>query len=314
MKYLKWVLGAGAAASAAEYSLARYFFRRTMLRSKAKKDRTKKMAGTDWDQYIPEIMEKAKWLEGVPKEEVTITSWDGLKLYGLYIPTKGAKRTVLCFHGYTSDGLDCFTSLAKYYLANGYNMMIVDERAHGKSEGTYIGFGCLDRWDALDWIHYLQKREKDGTDIILHGISMGGATVLMTAGLDIPDCVKAVISDCAFTSAWDVFVHVLKSTYHMPAFPIMHLSDAMTKKYAGYGLAECNSAEEVKNAKVPILFIHGSDDTFVPCAMCHEIYENCSSPKDILIVPGAGHAECYYKSPKEYEAKIDEFLKREWEV
>lgn len=310
MGKFKLLLGIGAAASAAEYGIARYFFRRTMIRTNAKEERTEKMAGTDWSSYIPGIKKDRVWLERQTSEEFFISSRDGLQLYGRWFPSPDpeSKKVVICFHGYTSEGIKGYPSLGRFYMKEGYHVLIIDERAHGKSEGTYIGFGCLDRWDALEWIHYAQKRLGDDCEIILHGISMGGSTVLMAAGLKLPSCVKAIISDCAFTSAWDVFTDVLNTTYHMPAFPILHIADNMTKRKAGFSLNECNAAQEVQKSDVPILFIHGDADTFVPSRMCHEIYQNCVSRKDILIVKGAGHAEASYKDPAIYQEKILEFL------
>ena len=310
MGKMKLLLGIGAAASAVEYGIARYFFRRTMIRGNAKVELTEKMAGTDWSRYIPDIKKNHVWMDRQTREEVFITSRDWLKLHGSWYPALDpeSEKAVICFHGYTSEGSKDFTSLGRFYLKEGYHVLVVDERAHGQSEGTYIGFGCLDRWDALEWILYVKKRMAEGCEIILHGLSMGGATVLMTSGLKLPDCVKAIISDCAFTSAWDVFTSVLNTTYHMPAFPIMHIAEEMAKRQAGYGLRECNAAEEVKKTNIPILFIHGDADNFVPCRMCHELYQSCASRKDILIVKGASHAEAYYKEPEAYRGKILEFL------
>lgn len=307
MKGWKMLLGAGAAA-AAEYGIAVYFFRRTMIRQNAKTERTMDMAGTDWDSYMPAIKEMKTYMLSQPREDVYITSRDGLRLHGTYFPGKDSRKIVICFHGYTGKGMSDNTGISNYYLPRGYGMLLVDARAHGDSEGTYIGFGCLDRIDAMQWISYVQDRLGDDCEILLHGTSMGGATVLMASGLNLPPSVKAVISDCGFTSAWDVFTHVLNSMYHMPAFPLMNLTDRMTREKAGFGLAQCDSSEEVKKTKIPVLLIHGDADTFVPCRMCHEIYENCASPKEKLIIRGAGHAECFYKARDLYEEKLTEFL------
>lgn len=310
----KWLLGLGAAGTATEYGIAEYFFRRTMIRGNAKKERTMKMAGTNWDGYIPGIRACREWVMEQPQEEWSVRSDDGLKLYGTFFPVENAKRTIICFHGYTSEGMNDYPCLIKFYISLGYQVLVVDERAHGKSEGTYIGFGCLDRYDALRWIHLVTDRLGKEQEILLHGISMGGATVLMTSGLNLPDHVKGIISDCGFTSAWDVFTSVLNNMYHMPAFPIMQISDRLCRKRAGYGLAECNSAEEVKKARVPILLIHGDADTFVPYRMCYEIYENCGSRKQLLIVKGASHAEAYHKDTESYEGAILSFLNHKEET
>ncbi|MCD8365725.1 MAG: alpha/beta hydrolase [Clostridiales bacterium] len=217
------------------------------------------------------------------------------------------KKVVICFHGYTSKGMSDYIGLSGYYLKRGYGMLLVDERAHGESEGKYIGFGCLDRHDALKWIRWVTEKVGEDVQILLHGTSMGASTVLMASGLSLPEQVKGIVSDCAFTSPKHVFTHVLHSMYHLPAFPMIPVSDAVNKRKAGYGLDECNAAREVKKAKVPILFIHGDADTFVPCSMCDEIYENCASPKTKLIIKGAAHAESYYKDPEAYEKALDAF-------
>lgn len=291
-----------------EFAIARYFFKRTMIRSNAKREKTQKMAGTNWDAYIPHIRECKAKLAECPQEDLFITSEDGLKLHATYFPSEGSKKVVICFHGYTSEGLNDYSTLAIFYMKHGYNLLLVDERAHGKSEGTYIGFGCLDRFDAKLWIQEMIKRHGEDCQILLHGDSMGGATVLMTTGLDLPVQVKAAISDCAFTSAWDVFSSVLKNMYHLPAFPLMQLSSQMVYKKAGYKLDECDARVEVAKAKIPVLFIHGDADTFVPCSMVYELYEACQTEKKLVVVEGAGHVESCYRDADLYEGAIEEFI------
>lgn len=310
MAKIGWLLGLAAASGVAEYAIARYFFHRTVIRGNAKRERTQKMAGTDWNAYVPGIRASKEWLAQKEQEDVYITSEDGLRLHGTFFPCEGSNKAVICFHGYTSEGLNDFSSIAKFYMEQGFNLMVVDERAHGKSEGTYIGFGCLDRRDGALWTEYVVKRLGEDCRIMLHGISMGGATVLMSTGLDLPTQVKAVVSDCAFTSAWEVFSHVLKTMYHIPAFPMMQIADRMARQEAGYGLDECNAREEVKKSNVPILFIHGDADTFVPCSMVYELYEACRTPKELLVIKGASHAEAYYKEPDSYEHAVSRLIER----
>lgn len=308
MKMGKWLAGAAVVGAAGEYAIASYFFYRTMIRANAKRDRTQKMAGTDWDLYIPAIRAAKEWLAEQPQEDAWVTSEDGLKLFGKFFPCGDSRKTVICFHGYTSEGLNDYSTLAKFYLANGFNLMIVDQRAHGRSEGAYIGFGCLDRRDARIWIDYVLTRVGEDSEILLHGDSMGASTVLMTTGLSLPGQVKAAVSDCAFTSAWEVFSAVLKNMYHLPPFPIMQIANRMVKKKAGYELDECNAKREVEKAGIPILFIHGEKDSFVPCSMVHELYERCQSEKKLVIVEGAGHVESCYKNPEDYEEAIRSFI------
>lgn len=292
----------------AEAGGSAYFYRRTMKRGKAKTERTIKMAGTDWNQYMPLIQARKEYMMAQPHEDVYVRSQDGLRLHATWFPAGDQKKAVICFHGYTSQGMSDYIGLSDYYLKRGYSMLLVDERAHGESEGEYIGFGCLDRMDALNWIGWLIRKTGEDVQILLHGTSMGGATVLMASGLELPHQVKGIISDCGFTSAKEVFTHVLHSMYHLPAFPMIQISSLMNKKKAGYTLGECNAAQEVRKAKVPILLIHGSADTFVPSSMCEEIYKNCASEKKMLIVDGAAHAESYYKDMDAYENAMKEFI------
>lgn len=301
------VLAVAGALAVFQAGEAAYFYRRTMKRSKAKVERTMKMAGTDWNQHMAFIEKRKEAMLAQPHEDVFIKSEDGLKLHATYFPGKQEGKIVICFHGYTSEGMKDYIGLSGYYLERGYSMLLVDERAHGQSEGTYIGFGCKDRWDALKWIEWVIQTCGEQVQILLHGTSMGGATVLMTSGLSLPGQVKGIISDCAFTSPKYVFTHVLHSMYHLPAFPLIPITDWINKKRAGYGMDECNAAREVRKAKVPILMIHGKADTFVPVSMCQEIYDNCASPKKLLVVPGAAHAESYYKDTENYEKALDEF-------
>ncbi len=318
MGVLKNIVAAAGILAAAGVGETVYFYNRTMKRGNAKTERTTKMSGTDWEKYFPLMEERKGFVLGQPHEDVYITSFDGLKLHATYFPgmedeagrpadVSGVKKAVICFHGYTGEGLSNHIAIADYFLKKGYAMLMPDARAHGESEGEYIGFGCLDRKDALSWVNWLIGKCGNDVAIMLHGTSMGGATVLMAIGLDLPCQVKGIVSDCGFTSPKEVFTHVLNHMYHLPAFPAIQGADLINKRLAGYGMDECNAKYEVQKAKVPILFIHGSSDTFVPVSMCHEIYENCASPKRKLIVEGAAHAESYYKDMADYEKVLTEF-------
>lgn len=306
----RMAFGVGGLAVAGAIETA-YFYRRTMKRTHTDVEKTVKMAGTDWSKYKDFLAERKAYMLNQEHMDVYQTSFDGLKLHATYFPPErmqdGKKRVVLCFHGYTSKGMQDFTGLSYYYLQRGYGMLHPDARAHGSSEGEYIGFGCLDRRDALQWMNWVVENCGEEVEILLHGISMGGATVLMASSLELPPQVKGIVSDCAFTSPKEVFTHVLHSMYHLPAFPVIPAADLINRKAAGYGMDECNARREVTKAKVPILFIHGSADTFVPCSMCREMYESCSAPKKLLIVEGAAHAESYYKSKEAYERALNEF-------
>ena len=315
-KILRKIATAAGVLAAAGIGETVYFYNRTMKRGNAKTELTTKMSGTDWEKYFPLMQERKGYVLAQPHSDVYTTSFDGLKLHATYFPAvkegeqelhTGINKVVICFHGYTGEGLSNHMAIGDYFLKHGYAMLLPDARAHGQSEGEYIGFGCLDRQDALGWINWVIRECGEDVKIMLYGTSMGGATVLMTSGLELPDNVKGIVSDCGFTSPKEVFTHVLNSMYHLPAFPAIQGADLINRKLAGYGMDECNAKYEVQKAKVPILFIHGSADTFVPCSMCQEIYDNCRSPKRKLIVEGAAHAESYYKEMEIYEKALDEF-------
>lgn len=299
-----------------------YFYRRTMIRQNVKMERTIKMAGTDWSQYKDLLAQRKQFMMEQKREDVYVQSFDDLKLHGVYFPevknnsddniisnsNSDKKRVVICMHGYTSRNMQDFTGLTDYYFKHGFAMLQTDARAHGESEGKYIGFGCLDRKDLLKWIDWVIDHCGADTEIYLHGISMGASTALMASGLDLPPQVQGIVSDCAFTSPKEVFTHVLKTMYHLPAFPFIQGADVVNRVLAGYGTDECNAKREVSKAKVPILFIHGGKDTFVPVKMCKELYQCCASPKKQLIVEEAAHGESYYKDTAAYEAALDDFF------
>ncbi len=306
----KAVFGAGLLAAVCGGEIA-YFYGRTMKRGRAKTERTIKMSGTDWSRYMPLMEERKAAMLERPHNDVWQTSFDGLKLHATYFPAQaqtGKQKIVICFHGYTSQGMSDYIGLSDYYQKRGFAMLLPDARAHGESEGEYIGFGCLDRQDALGWVRWAVMELGEETEILLHGTSMGAATLLMLSGLKLPEQVKGIVSDCGFTSPKEVFTHVLHTMYHLPAFPIIPGADLVNRKLAGYGMDECNAKREVEKAEVPILFIHGGNDTFVPWQMCDEIYEHCASPKRKLIVEGAAHAESYYKDMESYEKALTEFI------
>lgn len=288
-----------------------YFYNRTMVRNNAKTDRTMKMSGTDWSKYMPLMEERSAFVMAQSHRDVHRTSFDGLKLHATFFPgmegRAEGRKLVICFHGYTGEGLSNHLGISKYFLEEGYSILLPDARAHGQSEGKYIGFGCLDRKDALGWIQWGIQECGPDVEILLYGTSMGGATVLMASGMELPKNVKGIVSDCGFTSPKEVFTHVLNEMYHLPAFPAIPGADWLNRKLAGYGMDECNAKRELKKAKVPILFIHGSADTFVPCSMCHELYEACPTAKRKLIVEGAAHAESYYKDMETYEKEWTRF-------
>ncbi len=255
----------------------------------------------------PEDMVEIDWFNRQPYEEITITSEDGLMLTGYYLDAKTAtNKTAILAHGYSSQGT-YMGSYAKIYYDLGYNVLLPDDRGHGKSEGNFIGFGWADRKDYLKWIDLIIDKVGEASQIVLHGVSMGGATVLMTSGEVLPEAVKAIISDCSYTSVQAELQYQLKRLYKLPSFPVLNSTSLLTKLRAGYSFKEASALEQVKKSKTPTLFIHGDADKFVPYSMVHELYEACSSEKDIYIVPGAGHGTAFETDVSGYKKMVKEF-------
>lgn len=261
------------------------------------------------DQVVE--LEEAEWVESQTYETWTITSNDGLKLVGYYLPAKNlTTNTVILAHGYSSSAKFMGTFAKFYYEKLGYNVLMPDARGHGESEGNYIGFGWPERKDYLLWIQKVIDTVGADAQIVLHGASMGGATVMMVSGEELPDQVKVIVDDCGYTSAYDELSYQLKRMYHLPSFPILTATSVLTNLKVGYNFYEASSLKQVKKSKLPMLFIHGSDDTFVPTEMVYKVYKACNTEKDLLIVDGAGHVLAYTVDKETYETKVTEFIGR----
>lgn len=247
------------------------------------------------------------WLKEVNTEETNIVSEDGLNLWGkLYLQEEKSDKWVIIAHGYTSSHEDV-QPIALNFYNEGYNVLTPDMRAHGNSEGKYIGMGWLDRKDMLLWIDYVLSLDNN-SQIVLYGESMGGATVMMTSGEDLPSNVKAIVEDCGYTSVQEMFEAQLYERFGLPSFPILNAAEIVTNIRAKYNFHEASALEQVKKSKTPILFTHGGNDTYVPTEMVYRLYEAANCEKDILIIDGAGHGSAPDVDPITYYDKVFSFL------
>lgn len=267
-----------------------------------------KMPDTAWCRFKKEIREGISWVESMPKTTLTTLSHDGLKLYATLIEHENPRATLLMFHGYRSSGMNDFSCATRFYYSLGFNLLIVDQRAHGRSEGKYIGFGATERFDCQTWAHLIYERYGKDLPILITGISMGGATVLMASSLELPENVAAIISDSAFTSPADILSHVIRKDYHINPSIIMPFMNMWSKALAKYSFYEVSAEDTVKKAKIPILFIHGLSDDFVPSEMSKRSFEACVSKKDSVFVEKAGHGESYLVDKERCEATLKQFI------
>ena len=245
-------------------------------------------------------------MKTLPFQEVFIPSRDGLKLHGYLFPAEGnSKKFVIGVHGYRSYSRPECAPYIAFYRSLGFGMLMVDDRAHAPSEGNYIGFGVLDRLDCVDWADYLVKTYGSDTQILLHGVSMGGATVLAASGeKELPEQVIGVVSDCGFSDAESILKYQFHCV-HVPQKMLPRVEKLCVKK-AGFNFREHSAMEAVRHAKVPVLFVQGGKDTMVPPHMAQDLYDACVSRKRILKVPEAGHGESIAFAPEEYHQAIRE--------
>ena len=252
------------------------------------------------------LNDNQRWLEEKSNySDKYIESYDKLQLHS-YVVSQNSNKWAIVVHGYGGSG-KLMSDKSKYFYDMGYNVLIPDLRGHGKSEGDYIGMGWKDRLDIISWINFIIK-ENPNAEIVLHGTSMGAATVLMTSGENLPSNVKAIVADCAYTSAWDEFSYQLETYLKVPSYYILNVTNMVTKLKAGYSLKEASALECVKKATVPILFIHGDKDKFVPYSMMDKLYDATSSPKEKLTIEGGEHANSDLVSPFLYWLTVEDFL------
>ena len=253
-------------------------------------------------------LEKVDWLSQNSKDIYIPAKNNGnLKLHAYEIinPEQSDIWTIT-IHGYSGQAKD-MTYYAQEFYNRGYNVLMVDLRGHGQSQGDYIGMGWHDRLDIIDWANYLINTNPN-CKIILHGVSMGGATVMMATGEELPSNIKVAIEDCGYSSIWDEFKMQLEVLYGLPTFPVLNAANSVCKIKAGYEIEAGSCIEQVEKSKTPTLFIHGDQDSFVPFEMLDKVYEAANCKKEKLVIKGAAHAEAASVNPELYWKRIDKFI------
>lgn len=288
------------------FGAAYYAYRIAFYNSYKNREQKPQVVGAQYDAFRPKMREIYQNLKNRPCEVVTIESRDGLTLSGRYYHVADGAPLDLCFHGYRSTPMTDFSGGAELSFDMGHNLLLVDQRAHGKSEGRTITFGIKERWDVLSWVDCTIKRFGSDTKILLYGVSMGGATVLMASELQLPGNVKAIVADCPYSDPMDVILYVGQSN-PIPNALIRPFITLGAKIYGGFDICEITAEEAVKHTKVPILIIHGDGDTYVPCHMSDIAHAN---PNMVArhIIPGAEHGISYLVDTAKYRALVTEFI------
>ena len=249
-----------------------------------------------------------RYFQSSGEKSLTIRSFDGLKLVADVVNDTASKGTILCFHGYHSGPVRDFSSIYELYTRLGCRTVFVHQRAHGRSEGKFTGLGILERKDCLAWINHINDLYGKENPVFLSGVSMGAATVLMAAGEALPENVKGIIADCGFTSPKEILKYVMKNKYHLPPATFLPFMSLVIRMTAGYRTDAYSTLEAMKKNKLPVLFIHGKADCFVPCSMTLENYEAANKNARLLLIEGARHTKSFETDPNRYIRYVQDFI------
>lgn len=254
--------------------------------------------------------ETKEWVDSLRQlnalRDTMMTMDSGERHHALYVE-RGSGRTALVLHGWRNCGID-FLYLARMYERElGCNVVVPDLHAHGLSEGEAIGMGWNDAQDAMQWL----KAFKTDT-MVVHGVSMGGATTMMLSGEEMPEGLRDIrfVDDCGYSSVWDEFAGQLREQFDLSPFPLMYTTSLLCRLRYGWSFGEASALKQVAKCRYPMLFIHGEKDDFVPTEMVYRLYDAKPSPKELWIAPGSGHARSYYDHPADYTATVGRFLGR----
>lgn len=256
--------------------------------------------------YFDKIKQLTDYTASLSLEDVTITSYDGLKLHGRVYCTDPSAPWLIFFHGYRSNPDRDYGGGIKIGQEIGYNILLVDQRAHAKSEGTFLTFGIKERLDCHSWINYIVSRFGEDVRIVLYGISMGATTVLLASD-GAPKNVVGIIADCGYDSPRGIILKTMKDNkFPLSAYFILRLS---AKLFGGFDINDGSVAQAMNSCEIPVLFIHGESDDVVPCEMGRENFGYCKSVKKrLLTVPEAGHGISYLVDTKLYAQTVKNFL------
>lgn len=255
------------------------------------------------------------WVDSLRKEDALKDTFvfnpHGIQLHALYAAApQPTPQTAVIVHGYTDNAIRMLMIGYLYNRDLGYNILLPDLQHQGESEGSAVQMGWKDRFDVLQWMNIANRIFGDSTQMVVHGISMGGATTMMVSGEPQPYFVKCFVEDCGYTSVWDEFSHELESSFGLPPFPLMYTTDWLCRMKYGWGFKEASSLNQVAKCRLPMFFIHGDKDKYVPTWMVYPLYEAKPEPKELWIVPGAAHAVSYLENKQEYTGRVRDFVER----
>ena len=309
MEWWGWLLigiGALIVLLAPYFIVMTYQFKNTFTIKKQMDDNT---LPSEHNPYREKIIETRKYFDSLNKEAVYITSFDNLKLKADYVKGENTKKIVIFFHGYKSSCKNDFKSV-KYFIEKGYSLLMVNQRAHGMSEGKYVTFGKNERIDCKNWVDYAIERFGSDVEILLMGVSMGSTTVMSSANLGLPKNVLGMVCDCGFTSGKEEISHCIKTYTHTPPFLIVPVLNLYCILFAKFSLNNVSCVTSLSESDIPILMIHGEQDDFVPYFFSVKNFAACNMEnKEFVTFDCIKHAACYYADKELYDSKLDKFIK-----
>ncbi len=247
-----------------------------------------------------------EYIDKLECERIYTQSYDGLRLAASYY-NNNSDSTILLFHGYRSNGKFDFACAVKFYIEIGLNVLVVDQRANGESEGRLITFGIKERHDVLEWSNFINQKYKP-LNLFLSGVSMGATSVMMASNLNLPPNVRGIIADCGFTSAPEIIKKVSLQAFKINAAPILPILNLMCKLLGGFSMYEITAPKALAESDIPIFFIHGKCDGFVPCNMTEISFNAAKGDKYICLVDGADHGISFLVDTDNIKKRITSFI------
>ena len=240
-------------------------------------------------------------------QTIELTARDGTRLVGHWFEQEYADRVIVAMHGWRSCWCNDFGIVADFWFDNGCSVLFAEQRGQGESGGAYMGFGLLERHDCLEWVNWVNEQTGEALPVYLCGVSMGASTVMMAAGLELPKNVRGIIADCGYTSPEAIWKHVAKDNLRLSYGTRSAAANDLCRKKIQMGIDDYSCVDAMQECEVPVLFVHGTDDRFVPIEMTYENYKACAGPKRLFVVPGAGHGMSYSVDTQGYQNALRQF-------
>lgn len=286
--------------------LVRFAIDRKPIKISSSSDRLNRI--TKDEKFVNTLVEKGRHLEEKNTEQVEISGYGGVRLIGHILCSDTPRRIIIAVHGWRGSWSRDFGIVSDFWQTTDATVIYVEQRGQKGSGGDYITFGLCERFDVVEWVKWASDRFV-GLPIYLCGVSMGASSVLMSASLPMSDSVRGIIADSGFTSPFEIWKYIVKTNLRLPSRLYERAANRVCKKCIGQSADSYSTLSALEECTLPVLFIHGAEDSFVPPEMTYRNYTACHSPKRLYVVPGANHCMGYYLDPERYEKEMSDFFR-----